>query len=142
MTEVKDYKLIFSESYKRILETGSYSGDFLDDFYRRFLASSSEVASKFGKTDMTNQREMLKQSLYQMLMFLTDKQSTEYLEKMAVRHSRKGIDIPPRLYDLWLECLIGAVRDYDSQFSDDVELAWRLVMAPGIVYMKYKYDHV
>lgn len=50
------------------------------------------------------------------------------------------LDIAPRLYDLWLETLIDTARDFDEQFDEEVELAWRLVLTPGIVYMKFYYD--
>ncbi|HSP56757.1 MAG TPA: hypothetical protein VLO12_00455, partial [Halomonas sp.] len=55
-------------------------------------------------------------------------------------HGREHLDIPPHLYDLWLEALIETVRRFDDQYTDEAELAWRLVMAPGIVYMKFHYD--
>ncbi len=31
-------------------------------------------------------------------------------------------------------------RRYDPEFDEDVELAWRLKMAPGIDYMSFQYD--
>ena len=30
---------------------------------------------------------------------------------------------------------------FDPKFNEEIELAWRVVLAPGIEYMKYKYDH-
>lgn len=53
----------------------------------------------------------------------------------------RKLDIHPELYDLWLECLIETVAEFDDGFRDEVELAWRLVLSPGIVYMKFKYTH-
>ena len=46
---------------------------------------------------------------------------------------------PPRLYDLWLECLIEAVRGHDPQFSAELESAWRETLAFGIDYMRARY---
>jgi len=137
----KEYKEIFNDSYRRLLESGAYSHVFLDDFYRRFMASSPEVAGKFKNTNMDNQKQMLKASLYQMLMFLSEMRSNEYMENIAAKHNRRGLDIRPGLYDLWLECLISSVREHDPRFTPDVELAWRLTMAPGITYMKFCYEN-
>jgi hemoglobin-like flavoprotein len=59
-----------------------------------------------------------------------------HLERIAVRHSRKGLDIRPHLYDQWLECLVQAVRECDPLFSDETEQAWRRVVRVGIEFMK------
>ena len=40
----------------------------------------------------------------------------------------------------WLESLIETVQLFDSRFTEEIELAWRVVLAPGIAYMKFKYD--
>jgi hemoglobin-like flavoprotein len=62
-----------------------------------------------------------------------------HLERIAARHSRKGLDIGPHLYDQWLECLIQAVRECDPEFCDETEQAWRRVMRVGIEFLKSKY---
>ena len=47
--------------------------------------------------------------------------------------------IRPELYDLWLDCLIRAVREHDRSFSSETERAWRNVMERGIEFMKSRY---
>ena len=49
--------------------------------------------------------------------------------------------IAPELYEEWLESLIQTVREFDLEFTDEVELSWRVVLSPGITYMKFRYDH-
>ena len=49
------------------------------------------------------------------------------------------MNIGPHLYDLWLSALVSTVAEYDDQFSQQVEEAWRHVLAPGIEYLKSKY---
>ena len=62
-----------------------------------------------------------------------------HLERIAARHSRSGLDIGPHLYDLWLDCLIQAVRECDPLFGEETEQAWRKVMQVGIEFLKSKY---
>jgi hemoglobin-like flavoprotein len=134
-----NYETVFNDSFGRILSEEGTGEAFFGDFYREFLASSPEVAEKFRNTDMKQQEKMLKGSFYNLLSFSTTNEVTDYLASVAEKHDRNHRDIKPKLYDLWLECLISAVERHDAEFSDDVELAWRLVMAKGIVYMKFRY---
>ncbi len=50
------------------------------------------------------------------------------------------LDIRPGLYDLWTECLIETARQHDPAFSDELERAWREVLAFGVRYMLDHYD--
>ena len=61
------------------------------------------------------------------------------LPRLAARHSRNDLDIPPGLYDTWLDCLVEAVRRHDREFSPEIEDAWRKTLAVGIEYMRSKY---
>ncbi len=92
---------------------------------------------------MATQKLMLQESLAHMENFFATKGEADGpIEKVSRIHSKAEKNIKPHLYDLWLECLIDTVRDYDSEFNQDVELAWRMVMASGITFMKFKYDKV
>ena len=64
----------------------------------------------------------------------------EYLEKLAERHSKRGIDIAPRLYVAWLDCLIETVRRFDPKFNDGVATAWRGLFSKGIDFMTSRYE--
>ena len=61
-----------------------------------------------------------------------------HLTRIARRHSRAALAIRPELYDLWLDCLIRAVREFDRSFSGETERAWRSVLR-GIEFMKSRY---
>ncbi len=61
------------------------------------------------------------------------------LENIARTHVVNGYTITPEWYDHWLDSLILAVRYFDDKFDETVELAWRMIMAPGIAVMKYFY---
>ncbi len=84
---------------------------------------------------------MLRQSCWHMVTFSEKRQASEELRDVAVIQSRRDLNIAAPLYDIWLDSLIEAVRLFDTQFSDEVELAWRVVLAPGIAYMRFRYDH-
>ena len=135
-----DVEQAFDQSLKRVCERRVEKADFFESFYGRFTGASPDVAQRFRSTDMDRQHLMLKKSLYHLLTFYLSSDSDYYLDSVAVSHNRLNLDIRPDLYDLWLESLIETVRTFDDQFDERVELAWRLVMAPGIVYMKFHYD--
>lgn len=135
-----NFEEIFDESYKRILNTQRDGKGFFEAFYDRFLSGNDEIASRFANTDMAIQQSMLKKSFYSLFAFYASSQSDDYINTIAIRHNRNNLDIRPEFYDVWLLCLITTVQQFDDEFSDDVELAWRLVMTPGITYMKFKYD--
>ena len=44
------------------------------------------------------------------------------------------------MFDLWLESLGAAARQIDPEANDRVELAWHVVMSPGIAFMKFFRD--
>ena len=133
--DAKDAEL-FNDSLGRCSRTP----EFLDRFYELFLASSDEVAGKFAHTDFRVQVRMLKGSLYLMMLASSDAlQMPSDLERIARLHSRTGMDIRPELYDLWLDCLLQAVQQFDPLFDEDVERVWRLGLGPGIAFMKSSY---
>jgi hemoglobin-like flavoprotein len=126
----------FEASLSRVVAEQSA---FFDLFYELFIAANDEVREKFEGVDLERQKRVLRDSLRELLMFFVDHEISPYLEKLARTHSRAGRDIRPELYELWLETLIEAARRADPAFSDDVELSWRLVLAPGIELMKFNY---
>lgn len=133
-----DFEKVFSESYKRVLGgSTSQENDFFDEFYELFTASSPDVAEKFRHTDMAAQKRMMKQSLIHLLNLFATKRVPDGLTEIARKHSKRGADIPAELYQLWLECLIATVKKTDPRFSDDVELAWRMVCSQGIAFMTF-----
>lgn len=136
------FEKIYDDSYERVLEHTVEGRDFFEAFYDNFLSASEDVRHKFTNTNMHTQRRMLKKSFYSLLIFYGSNQAEDYLDKIAIAHDKNHLDIKPELYDLWLDTLILTLTSYDPSFNNNVELAWRLVFAPGITYMKFKYQHV
>lgn len=136
-----NFEEIYDQSYQRVIENLHNNHDFFDHFYTKFLASSEEVREKFKHTDMIVQKKMLKKSFYHLLIFYGSNQADDYIQKIATSHNKAHLGIRPGLYDLWLDTLMETLSECDPEFSADVELAWRLVLTPGVTYMKFKYDH-
>ncbi|WP_458525395.1 globin [Onishia taeanensis] len=131
---------VFDASYQRVLESRVAGRDFFETFYDRFLSASDEVAETFRDTDMARQQAMLKASFYHLVSFYGASDADYYLRRVAISHNRYHRGIRPGLYALWLETLIATLREHDADCDAETELAWRLVMAPGIVYMVFHYD--
>jgi hemoglobin-like flavoprotein len=112
------------------------SEGFVDTFYEHFLAKSEEVARKFEKTDFARQKLLLRESLLAMLLLnLNSADAREELERLAERHSRRGLDVGPHLYELWLDALCEAVEKHDPKFTPELREQWRAAMRPGIELM-------
>lgn len=114
---------------------------FIERFYEIFLGSSEEVREKFKNTDMKKQRRVLKSSLLMMMMVADSKpEGMVHLDRIATIHSKYEHDIPDYMYDIWLYCLLQAVKEHDDHFTPEVEQVWRKMMRQGVDYMKAHYD--
>ncbi|NOZ51737.1 MAG: globin [Gammaproteobacteria bacterium] len=134
------YETIFDQSFERVKKIFKNKQSFFDAFYGNFINASPEVAKLFGNTGMAHQAKMMEKSFYGLFVFYATQNANDYLEKIAFQHSFHNLDIKPELFDLWLENLIKTVEDFDPQCSDEVTLSWRVVLSPGITYMKHKYS--
>ena len=135
---------VFIASYERTIGEGvgiTERGQvFFRRFYENFLASSDRVKEKFASTDMEQQQRVLQKGVYQLISFYLTKSDSQLLRDIARSHDKRHYDIESDLYDMWLESLIATVAEMDSQYDSDLELAWRIVMTPGILYMKHYYS--
>lgn len=128
----------FVASLKRCLDTPG----FLRDFYRLFMDSSEEVRRKFEATDFERQNRVMAESLWVMAMAAhgpAGSPAQTGLPELAERHSRRGLDIRPELYDDWLSCLVEAARLHDREFSAETDAAWRQTLGAGIESMRSRY---
>ena len=127
------------ELFNDSIERCSCRPDFLRRFYMLFLASSDTVAKKFERTDLRKQARLLKTSLYIMMLASGESEQIVHLERIAKLHSRAGLDIKPELYELWLDRLVEAVKEFDPMFDPETETAWRRMLQPGTEFMKSRY---
>jgi hemoglobin-like flavoprotein len=61
------------------------------------------------------------------------------VSRLAEHHSRRDLDIPPRLYPLFIDSLMATMRHYDTEFTPAIEKAWRATLGPVVVYMQGRY---
>lgn len=127
----------FQDSFDRTVE--ARPREFFDSFYKRFLASDPQVAKLFSRTDMARQAQMLRESFAYVIDFAKLNAPDGRMAELAKRHNKAHVNVEPRLYDLWLKCLIETVREFDPLFDPVVEGAWRDMLEPGIRYMKSQY---
>ncbi len=139
---MQDYVDIFNASFARALKNDSYNCDFICRFYEIFLSKSDAIANLFSNTNMSAQKTMLHDSLHYMLEFFESAKTGPHMESIARVHSRPQHAIDDEMYDDWVESLMEALREFDPLFDDQVELAWRLVLSPGITYMKFVRDRL
>jgi hemoglobin-like flavoprotein len=114
--------------------------DFLQTFYRKFLAACPEAVPLFAHTDFERQNKLLRHAIGLLLIFPNQpaKEPT-LLSRVAERHSRRDLNIAPALYRPFIDSLIDTVRQFDREFTPAVEEAWRETVAPGVEYMKAKH---
>lgn len=127
----------FSESLGRC----NGSPAFVKRFYEIFLASSPKVKEKFAQTDFVRQREALSASLNAMLLAAKDPGGgpERHLHGLAERHSSRQLNIGAELYDLWLDSLLAAVKEFDPISGPEVQEAWEKVMMVGVSYLLSRY---
>ena len=130
----------FDQSYERVRRVRKNDRSFFDAFYENFISSSPIVANHFRNTDMERQKKMLEKSFYSLFIFYATNNANDYLKKIAQHHSKSHANIPPDLFDVWLDSLVKTVAEFDPLFDEDTELSWRVVLSSGITYMKFKYD--
>lgn len=127
---------IFNESFLRC----QTKEGFIDRFYDLFIASSPQVRAKFKTTDFNKQKMALRASFYMMMLTVQgNTRAHRYLEEIAELHSSRGLDIKPELYDLWLECLLKTVKEFDPQYDEQIGRVWRSLMNQGIRFMQSRY---
>lgn len=130
----------FNDSFQTVLGNDQAAEQFFELFYKNFMGKSPEIQEKFADTDFQRQIKMLRVSLNYMVNFFVSKKSSQYLEEIAALHGKVERDIKPEMYELWIESLMETLIDLYPQFDRTVELAWRIVLAPGVAYMKFHYD--
>ena len=134
-----DFKAIFRASFERVTNEELHDR-FFERFYERFIGSSASVAAKFEGTDMERQRAMLRESLTELLDFCSNLQTNPYIVTLARIHGSRGRDIAEQMFAQWLDGLLATVQELDPEYNDHVRMAWRLVLLPGIEFMKYFRD--
>lgn len=122
---------LFNESLERCRE----SRDFLDAFYDRFLKASPDIPVLFQGTDFRYQKRMLTISFYVLLGAAQGHpEGIFHIQRLADVHAARGV--PGKFYDVWLECLVQTVSEYDRQYAPEIGDVWREFLGPAIEVMR------
>lgn len=116
------------------------SAAFIPAFYDRFTSASEEIRAKFRFTDFEQQNKALKRSLEMCAFAIAG--TPEALAELTARaktHDRDHLNIEPRFYDIWVDTIIETAAEYDDQWSDAIEAAWRRVLSHVVKHMIRKY---
>jgi len=132
--ETHDIISVADRSYKRCIA----HGDFLHRFYELLLASDPRIPPMFAETQFERQTKLVQHALGLLLIYAR-RPNPALLERLADRHGREDLDIGSEYYPLFLDCLVGAVKEHDPEYTDEIGEAWRQAMQPGIDYMISKY---
>lgn len=123
-------------SYERCCQ----ASDFLQTFYRNFLAACPEAVPRFAHTNFEQQTKLLRHAIGLLLIFPGQPQKEPtLLARVAERHSTRDLDVDPALYRPFIDALVDTVKQFDRECTPAVEAAWRATVAPGVAYMKSKH---
>jgi len=127
--------VVAQHSYARCLR----QPDFFAVLYDALLASDPRIPPMFEDTTFPRQHRLLQHGLGLILSYARSPDDA-LLERIAARHSREGIDVPPDMYDHFVSSLLAAVEQTDPRFDDDVRAAWLEAAGPGLTFMKSRYE--
>jgi hemoglobin-like flavoprotein len=126
---------ILNDSLERCWEDERFMGL----FYERFLSSSPVIEERFEHIDMAHQKRAVQVSVYTAIQAICRRvEDFSFLDEVAERHSPRGEDVPPYLYDLWVESLVSTVRDCDPRYDETVEFVWRAALGVAVDYFLSK----
>lgn len=123
-------------SYERCRESDA----FFRSFYENFFAACPPARPMFAKTDFDRQIRLLRHAIGLLLIFPTQSEAEPtILTRVADRHARSDLDVPPELYGDFVDALVATVAEYDGAFTPEVGDAWRRAIAKGIAYMQSRH---
>ena len=108
--------------------------DFFRAFYDRFLASDATVPPFFAATRFDKQEKLLQHGLSMLLIF-AKRANPNLLNRLVERHGPSDLNIPLRLFPVFLDSLLATVQQFDAECDPATLEAWRATLAPGIAIM-------
>jgi len=118
-----------------------HSQDFFDDFYSTLSDKAPGIGTMFAHVDMHRQNQLVRTGVESLIDYAAGRKDAEQeLLRLGGTHGRRGLDVVPDLYPLWVDTLVETVREYDPQADDSIDAAWRMVLRDGIALMTSLYD--
>lgn len=124
------------DRFLQSLDRCSTREQFIPAFYERFLATSDDVRDRFQDTNFEQQNQMLLRSLKLAAGATSgNAESLREIRDRAETHDRHHLNIKPPLYDLWLRSVIETATEFDDEWDDATEDAWKMILGHVIRQM-------
>lgn len=125
------------KSYGRCLVSHGGKKKFFDRFYETFLASDPEVSEMFSRVDIAKQQVAIKRGISMMIMYAEDPDSMaeSVLKGIRKSHSSDKLYVTARHYKIWEDCLMESLKEFDGEFSDELENNWRNLVQETVSYL-------
>ncbi len=130
----KEIVTMVRHSYKRCCARG----DFFDRFYDRFLAQSSDIAEMFADTNWHKQKHLIEHGIRSAILYAEEPDMPivrQHMTEIAQRHAMGDLNIAPKFYPIWLDCMITTIAECDPEYTSELEDAWRSVLMATISLM-------
>lgn len=122
------------------LERCSAFDAFMPQFYERFIKSSDEIRQKFKGTNLHIQKQMLLRSLKLSAGATAgDRDALQEINDRSETHDRAHLDIRPGLYEYWLDAIIQTAEQFDPDWDQTVEAAWRRILGHVVKHISRNY---
>lgn len=117
------------ESFERCL----LKGDVVERFYALFMDSHPDIKPRFANTNFDSQKKLLRQSIGLAILHARNNPVGRIgIDRLARSHSKSGLNIPPHLYAYWKKSFLQAVAEFDSEFSQELNVGWERVLQKAI----------
>lgn len=117
--------------------------DFFTIFYGLFLKRDEAIAAMFKNTDWHKQKHLIQHAIKSAVLFAEEPYIPiirKHIREIGESHSKYHLNVDPKYYPIWLDCMVETVRRCDPKFSLEVEKAWRQVLQPTIDLMISMYE--
>jgi hemoglobin-like flavoprotein len=103
---------------------------FIERFYEILLASDPAIPPMFARTDFRGQRLALRRGISMAISWASGSAMVARpMRHMIDVHSRGGrAPVEPRLYRCWVESLLAAIDEYETELTPVLRARWREAM--------------
>ena len=132
-TEIRTPGSYANDAVRRSFNRCESHGEFGEVFYESFLNASQEIPRYFENTEFVRQRIVIRDSVKMMVEHdVAEPEMQVMLKRLGETHNRANRNIPPFLYELWLDSVCATVKLLDPEWDDDLDRLWRVRLRPGI----------
>ncbi len=132
-TEIRTPGSYADDAVRQSLERCESYGEIGEVFYESFLNASQEIPQHFENTEFIRQRTVLRDSVKMMVEHdVAEPDMRTMLKRLGETHNRENRNIPPFLYELWLDSICATVSLLDPEWDKDLDRLWRVRLRPGI----------